>query len=337
MDNYDLPGATYEIKGFIDALNNWYIRRSRDRFWSPSEPVHDKGKQEAYDTLFTTLETLCRLLAPFLPMISEEIFRGLTKETSVHETEWPSVADFPSDTGLVVTMDSIRDIVSATLRLREDAGLRVRLPLRSVTIAGLDSDSITDFEWLIKDEVNVKSLVFTDDLETYGSFALKPDGKVLGPRLGGDVQNVFRSAKNGDWEQLDDGRVRINDHILELNEFDLSLLANDGTTAASLPGNKAIVVLDTEITDDLLIEGKARDAIRAIQEARKSLDLVLTDRIHVKVDASIETSKAIKAFSNYICEQVLAKSIIFNEATSELESFLGLIDGEEIRIQIEVD
>ncbi|MBT95348.1 MAG: isoleucine--tRNA ligase [Acidimicrobiaceae bacterium] len=337
MDNYDLPGATHEIKGFIDALNNWYIRRSRDRFWSPSEPIHDQDKQEAYDTLFTTLETLCRLLAPFLPMISEEIFRGLTKETSVHEAEWPSLTNFPSDTNLVVTMDSIRDIVSATLRLREDAGLRVRLPLRSVTIAGLDSDSITDFGWLIKDEVNVKSLIFTDDLEAHGSFALRPDGKVLGPRLGGDVQNVFQSAKKGDWEHLDDGRVQINGHILELNEFDLTLLANEGTTAASLSGNKAIVVLDTEITDDLLTEGKARDLIRTIQEARKSLDLILTDRIHVKIHASEGTSDAIETFSNYICEQVLAKSITFNETTSELETFLGLIDGEEIRIQIEVD
>ena len=155
MDKYDLPGATNEIRGFIDALNNWYIRRSRDRFWSPAKPVHDSDKQDAYDTLFTVLHTLCKLIAPFLPMVSEEIFKGLTRELSVHEAEWPLPQEFLSDSDLVETMDLVRDVVSAALRLREDAGLRVRLPLQSITIAGLDIGNITDFELLIQDEVNV--------------------------------------------------------------------------------------------------------------------------------------------------------------------------------------
>ena len=212
MDKYDLPGATNEIRGFIDALNNWYIRRSRDRFWSPAKPVHDSDKQDAYDTLFTVLHTLCKLIAPFLPMVSEEIFKGLTRELSVHEAEWPLPQEFLSDSDLVETMDLVRDVVSAALRLREDAGLRVRLPLQSITIAGLDIGNITDFELLIQDEVNVKTVIYSDDLATYGNFALKPNGKVLGPRLGSDVQNVFRSAKSGDWERLSLSLI----HILTL-------------------------------------------------------------------------------------------------------------------------
>ena len=131
-------------------------------------------------------------------------------------------------------MDLVRNVVSAALRLREDAGLRVRLPLQSITIASSDIGDITDFELLIQDEINVKTVIYTDDLAAYGNFSLKPNGKVLGPRLGSDVQNVFRAAKTGDWERLNDGRVKINDYVLESHEFELNLVANEGTTATSL-------------------------------------------------------------------------------------------------------
>ena len=190
---------------------------------------------------------------------------------------------------------------------------------------------------IIKDEVNVKSLIFTDDLAAYGNFALKPDGKVLGPRLGNEVQNVFRAAKIGEWEHLSDGRVQISDYVLEENEFNLTLVANEGTTATSLPGNKAVVVLETETTEELVMEGKARDAVRAIQEARKKMNLVLTDRIHLNIVASNETKEAISSFSEYICEQVLGKSLTFNKSNEKVEIYTGSIDGEEIGIQITVD
>ena len=318
-------------------MNNWYIRRSRDRFWSPSKPKDDSDKQDAYDTLFTVLENLCRLSAPFLPMVTEEIFKGLTGQSSVHESDWPSLTEFTSDTDLVESMDLIRDIVSTTLRLREDASLRVRLPLQKITIAGIDSDALSDFELIIKDEVNVKAIVFTSDLEAHGTFVLKPDGKTLGPRLGNDVQSVFQSAKNGDWEILEGEKILINDYVLEPSEFDLSLAANEGTTAASLPGNKAIIVIDTAITSELVNEGKARDSIRAIQEARKSMGLVLTDRIHVNINASSETATALESFSDYICEQVLGKSLTFNQDNEDHKTNMGSIDGEEVSIQIAVD
>ena len=269
-------------------------------------------------------------------MVSEEIFKGLTRELSVHEAEWPLPQEFRSDSDLVETMDLVRDVVSAALRLREDAGLRVRLPLQSITIASLDIGNITDFELLIQDEVNVKTVIYSDDLATYGNFALKPNGKVLGPRLGSDVQNVFRAAKSGNWERLGDGRVKIDDYVLELHEFELNLVANEGTTATSLPGDKAVVVLDIELSDSLLMEGKARDAVRAIQEARKGMNLILTDRIHLNIVATDETTEAIKSYSDYICEQVLGKSLTFNEADEDLETFTGSIDGEEIGIQIRI-
>ena len=147
---------------------------------------------------------------------------------------------------------------------------------------------------------------------------------------------MFRSAKSGDWERLSDGRVKIDDYVLELDEFELNLVANEGTTATSLPGDKAVVVLDIELSDSLLMEGKARDAVRAIQEARKGMNLILTDRIHLNIIATDETTEAIKSYSDYICEQVLGKSLTFNEADEDLETFTGSIDGEEIGIQIRI-
>ncbi|HJM28108.1 MAG TPA: isoleucine--tRNA ligase [Acidimicrobiales bacterium] len=337
MDQYDLPGATAEIRKFVDALNNWYIRRSRDRFWSPAKPSDDVDKQAAYDTLYTVLETFCRLSSPFLPMVSEEIFIGLTGKESVHRTDWPTLDEFPNDNSLVAAMDLTRDVVSTSLRLREDAGLRVRLPLNKITIAGSGSEILKDFDSLIKDEVNIKSVQFSDDIDKYARFSLKPDGKLLGPRLGGNVQKVFSAARNGDWEWDEGRKVRVGDFVLEDGEYELSLIANEGITAASLSGNEVIVVLDTEITEELENEGKARDSVRAIQEARKNQGLVLTDRIHVSIEASTETARAIEEFSSYISEQVLAKSIQIQELESGLESHEGVVDGEKILIQIRID
>ncbi len=337
MDSYDLPSATGEIRKFIDALNNWYIRRSRDRFWSPSKPSDDKDKQDAYDTLFTVLETLCRLSSPFLPMITEEIFLGLTDEKSVHSQNWPSADDFPKDANLVSAMDLTRDVVSTALRLREDAALRVRLPLNKITIAGNGSNSLKDFESLIKDEVNIKSVQFSEDIQNFATLSLKPDGKLLGPRLGEKVQEVFAAAKSQKWEWLSEGKVKVGEHILAQDEYELFLVANDGITAASLPGNTAIVVLDTEITPELMDEGKARDTVRAIQEARKNQGLVLTDRIHVSIAASNEIVKAIETYTGYIADQVLAKSIQMREMDQDSKIHEGVVDGETILIQIEVD
>jgi isoleucyl-tRNA synthetase len=313
MDAYDLPGATAEIHAFIDALNNWYIRRSRDRFWAPATETTGgelaADKRDAYDTLYTVLVTLCRVSAPFLPMIVEEIHSGLTGEDSVHLVQWPDPDDFPDDPALVASMDRVRDVVSAALRLREDAALRVRLPLPSLTVAGADADSLADFTDLIADEVNVKAVGLSDDLAAHADYVLRPDGKVLGPRLGGAVQEVFAGARSGDWTADTDGSVIVSGHRLEPGEFTLALQAPDGVSAAALPGNDAVVVLETETTPELEAEGLARDVVRAIQEQRKADDLVVTDRIHVAVTAPADVIAAVEIHGRYVADQVLADRI----------------------------
>ena len=333
LDAYDLMGATEQISSFLDALNNWYIRRSRDRFWGPEKPTdapegsgasrsdHVEGqgisagsaedKRAAYDTLYTVLVNFLKISAPFLPMVTEEIYTSLTGEESVHLASWPDPEAFPADADLVANMDRVRTVVSAALRLREDEGLRVRLPLQSLTLAGDGAASVAPLSHLIADEVNVKSVEFSDALESFAEFSLQPNGAVLGPRLGGDVQKVFGAAKQGAWSQNDDGTVDIAGHTLATEEFTLNVKPAEGVTAAALPSNDAVVVLDTNLTPELEAEGLARDIVRAVQEARKTEDLVVTDRIALTLDLSEEGAAAVRALEEYVAEQTLATSITY--------------------------
>ena len=324
MDAYDLPGAAAELEGFIDSLNNWYIRRSRDRFWAPSRPSSADDKQDAYDTLYTVLTTLARLLAPFLPLISEEIYRGLTGEPSVHLCDWPDPEELPADPPLVAAMDRVRDVCSTGLRVREDEGIRVRQPLPSLTVAGRGVDALAPFIHLISDEVNVKEVLLSDDLTAYGQFVLRPNGQELGPRLGNEVQGVFAAARKGQWERNPDGTVTVAGHTLSESEFELALHPVEGTTAAALRSNDALVALDTAVTPELAAEGIARDVVRVIQAERKNQDLDVTDRINVTLKAGSKIVESVEAHKSYVCEQILATSLeLEGSAPAELVAHIA--------------
>ena len=307
LDAYDLPGAASEIQLFIDALNNWYIRRSRDRFWGPEGG--GQGDPEAYDTLYTVLTIFTRIAAPFLPMIMDEIYGGLTNGDSVHLTPWPSIEELPEDSGLVQRMDQIREAASTALRLREDAGLRVRLPLTSVTVAGKNAPELNEVADLLAEEINVHNVILTDEIGDFATMTLKPNGNILGPRLGSDVQKVFVAAKEGNWSFLEDNSIEIAGHILESHEYDMALEPADPTTTASLKSNDAVVILDTKVTPELEAEGSARDLIRTIQQARKDADLEVTDRITVEVSWSPAEIDAIKNHEPAVMAAVLANQI----------------------------
>ncbi|MCB0993847.1 MAG: isoleucine--tRNA ligase [Acidimicrobiales bacterium] len=332
MDAYDLPGASAEIQAFIDALNNWYIRRSRDRFWSPGAP-EDSSKQAAYDTLHTVLVTLSKVAAPFLPMIMDEIHGGLTGAPSVHLTDWPDPNDLPADPELVAEMDRARDVVSVALRLREDRTLRVRLPLASLTLVGTDLGP--ELQALVLDEVNVRRFAIDDDLSAYAVARLVPNGKVLGPRLGGSVQQVFAAAKDGRWEPGPDGTVVVGEHTLAPGEFDLSLVPVDGVAAAALPDGSGVVALDVDVTDELRREGFVRDVVRQIQQARKDRDLVVTDRIALWLHTpDPEAGRALDEHTQYLADQVLATTVTRGEGPGEAVAVQST--GSELRFWLEV-
>ena len=337
MDAYDLPGATQEIQGFIDALNNWYIRRSRDRFWSKSTVTDDADKRDAYDTLYTVLVTFCRVAAPLLPMVSEEIHSALTGGSSVHLADWPNADDLPSDPALVARMDRLRDVASTTLRLREDHGLRVRLPLSSLIVAGADSESLADLVDLLVDEVNVKSVVLTDDLADHARFVMRPDGSALGPRLGGDVQAVFGAARSGSYELHEDGTATVAGHLLQPDEFTLGVESPEGVTAAALGSGDAVVVLDTEVTEDLSREGLARDVVRQVQQARRDADLVVTDRIRLVLDGDDALLDAVRVHEDHVAGQVLATELVYEPVDGDSDgAVVATVEGAELRFRLSV-
>ena len=199
MDRYDLAGACATVREFLEALTNWYVRRSRDRFWA--------GEQDAIDTLHTVLEVTCRVVAPLMPLTSEAIWRGLTGGRSVHLADWPLVDELPNDTTLVHGIDRVRQVCSSTLALRTSNKLRVRLPLAKLTIAASDADQLTSYVDLIKDEVNVKEVELTTDLASHGSFEITVNARAAGPRLGKDVQRVIKAVKAGQWTTSPSGAV----------------------------------------------------------------------------------------------------------------------------------
>jgi isoleucyl-tRNA synthetase len=324
MDSYDLTGAGAAVRSYLDALTNWYVRRSRDRFWS--------GDRDAFDTLYTVLETLCRVMAPLAPMTTEEVWRGLTGQRSVHLADWPSTDGFPVDHELVSTMDAVRDVCSAALSLRKAKGLRVRLPLPSLTVASPTADRLRPFADLVADEVNVKEVVFADDLADYCERVLTLVPRVLGPRLGGQVQHVIRAVKAGDWSVTDDG-VTAGGVPLRDGEYELKLVAADAEHSAPLPGGEGVVVLDTEVTPELAAEGVARDVVRVVQLARREVGLDVADRITLVVQAPPEVSAAVETYRDFVAGEVLATEIALG--TVDEGAYTGEAGhGEEVRVLV---
>jgi isoleucyl-tRNA synthetase len=199
MDVYDIAGACERVRDHAEALTNWYVRRSRDRFWD--------GDADAVDTLHTVLEVTARVAAPLLPLTMERLWQGLTGGRSVHLADWPSADLLPRDDALVATMERVRQVASAALSLRKARGLRVRLPLAALTVAAADAATLAPFAGILRDEVNVKDVVLTGDVAAHGRFEVAVNARVCGPRLGGDTQKVIRAVKAGEWAAEPDGTV----------------------------------------------------------------------------------------------------------------------------------
>lgn len=333
LEAYDISGACEVVKGYLDALNNWYIRRSRERFWKPEK---DQDKRDAYDTLHTCLVTWCQVAAPLLPFLTEELYQGLLgSDASVHLSDWPDATAFPSDPQLVEAMDRVREVCSVALGLREAQRLRVRLPLAELTVAGDGAAALEPFADLVRDEVNVKRVSFASEVERFGRFELKVDARVVGPRMGKDMKDVMKASKTGAWTLRDDGRVDLAGHTLDpqAGEFELVLRpTDDAGAAAALSGGAGVVALDTTVTRELEREGLARDLVRLVQQARKDADLDVSDRIQLAVDGSDGARSAIEEHRSYVCEQVLAQALTFGVDGDAIEGEAG---GERVRLRVE--
>jgi isoleucyl-tRNA synthetase len=310
MDAYDLSTACASVTRFLDALNNWYIRRSRERFW---QSERDQNKLDAYDTLYTVLHTLTRVCAPLLPLVAEEVYRGLTGEESVHLDDWPQATLLPADPALVAAMDRVRDACSVGLSLREAHKLRIRLPLAALTIAGEGAQALAPYQDLVADELNVKRVSFSRELKDFGTFQLQVNAKVLGPKLGKDMPAVLKATQTGDWQLLANGRARVGPRELDAGEWELRLKPKEGVVSAALSTNDAVVVLDTQLTPALRAEGMARDLVRVVQQARKDAGLHVSDHIKLHIEAPAEVRAAVAAYQSYIAVQTLADAVTYGD------------------------
>jgi len=307
MDGYDLAGACQSVRVYLDGLTNWYIRRSRQRFWD--------GDRDAVDTLHTVLETLCRVAAPLLPLTTEVIYRGLTGARSVHLTDWPSLAGLPQDAQLVAAMDEVREVASVALSVRKAGKLRVRQPLASMTVAVRGADALAPFVALLADEVNVRAVQVTElaEHDERVTRRLTVNARAAGPRLGKQVQQVIKAAKAGDWSVADDGTVTCGGVVLAEGEYSLELSAAGASSdAVGLLGSGGFVALDTTLDDDLIADGLVRDVARGVQDLRKSVGLDVSDRIELTVVTDDQLARAaVAARWGWLAEQVLA----LNEAS----------------------
>jgi isoleucyl-tRNA synthetase len=293
LESLDSPLAAQALRDFADVLTNWYVRRSRDRFWV-GDTASSTGT-EAFDTLYTVLETVMRLAAPLLPLVSEEIWKGLTGERSVHLKDWPEAALYPQDDALVATMDTIRAIASSGQAVRKSQKLRVRLPLPKLTVVVKNASSLYPFTDILKDELNVKDVEFVEHsseaMEQFNvSAKLTVDARAAGPIYGKKVQDIIRAVKANDFVINENLEAEIAGETLSADLFTYSPVSElDGV---AFLGASDFIFLDTATTPELEAEGLARDLVRVIQDTRKAAGFEVSDRIRLSVTASSEDDLA---------------------------------------------
>lgn len=332
LNAYDSYSASARLRDFSDVLTNWYVRRSRDRFW--------EGNEEAFDTLYTVLEMVTRVVAPLLPMVSEEIWRGLTAGRSVHLEDWPNSKELPYDRDLVLAMDQVREVSSVALGLRKTNGLRVRLPLSKLTVVTPDAANLEKFSGIIADELNVKEVQLVElAVESTKAFGVEKqltvNSRALGPRLGKQVQEIIQAAKSGQWEILDDV-VTVNGVALLEGEYDLTLVAKDESSDEKLIGilpAGGFLILNRVVTKELADEGLARDVIRAIQQARKDAGFDVSDRIQCQLLAEKDVLDAIETHKELVKSETLTLALSL-EVSSKLDSAVSVGEGQSVQVVV---
>ena len=297
LETYDVAIACNEIAAFMEILNNWYIRRTRDRFW--------EGDTTAFDVLYTVLVNLSKIMAPLMPFVCEHVYKNLTGEESVHLADYPDLSAIDDNENLMTEMDFLQELCSAGKFIREEKNLRNRLPLSKLTVVGRHLND--EYQEIVKDELNVKQVCFDDNLENYATKRIYLYTPLLGKALGKDMGAVMAAYKQGQWQLNADGTLNIAGKNLTSDLFEVRLEMKDGVAGQAFAENKALVMLDTNVTDELKREGMARDFIRLVQTLRKDKNFNISDRIALYWQTNDETlAMALKENEGYIAEQVLA-------------------------------
>ncbi len=327
MDDYNLQ-ALRPIYHFIEQLTNWYIRRSRRRFWKSD---NDQDKEQGYQTLYTVLTTLCQVMAPYMPLLSENIYRNLTNAESVHLTDWPKFNKAAIDKDLNQEIELVMQIARLGNAARARAKIKNRQPLQKVQIGVpealhhlLQKDQLE----VLKEELNVKEIDIADDPSVIAKTVVRPDPKLLGPKFGKDVQFIIQEAKIGNFELLENGSIKVGQFELTPEEFNVGYESQEGLDVESDHG--IVVALDTKVTSELKKEGIARDLIRIIQDMRKEADYNVDDRIQVSIQAKGDPHDAMTEFKDLIEKETLSTI----QATFDSSDLSKKLELDEHKIQV---
>ena len=326
-DAYDLNEVVRALTTFVsEDLSNWYIRRNRNRFWGSEL---DNSKKSVYITTYEVLTNLCKLMAPIIPYTSEEIFKKLTEKESVHLEDFPVAKAELINENIENKMDLVRTLISVGRYVREEAKIKVRQPLKEALIDGKNKELIGNLTDLIKEELNVKEVVFVEDTSLYMNFMVKPNFKVAGPIFGSNIK-YFSEALNN--LRLEDINKLRNNETIEVNVYgadytvssdmaDIRISSKEGFNVGF--ENNNFVILNTELTEDLILEGIAREIVSKVQQLRKAKDFNIVDRIDIYYEAEDKVVETFNKFEDYIKNETLAENIVSKKLDTETTDVNG--------------
>jgi len=335
MENYDLTNTVRDIQNFVsEDLSNWYIRRNRNRFWSSEL---DDSKKAVYQTTYEVLEGICRLIAPIVPFVSEEIFTKLTGRESVHLEDYPVFESKYINDNIEARMDLVRNLISLGRNIREEVKIKVRQPLSEALIDGKNEELISDLVPLIEEELNVKKVTFITNLSEYMNYTVKPNfkevGKVFGPSiktftnelLNLTVEDVNKLQNNEVLKMTIDGK----DYDVDINYVDIRTNSKEGFDVAHDTTN--FIILNTELTEELILEGLAREIVSKVQNLRKTSNFDIADRIVLSYNSDELVTKAVEEYKEFIMNETL--SVEINKEENLDETFD--INGHECYLKVE--
>ncbi len=339
FESYDFTKAVRAIQSFvIDELSNWYVRRSRRRFWASA---FDQDKIDAYRTLYQVLVETAKLIAPFAPYLAEELFLNLEAGESVHLELYPEANKTYIDTKLEKKMQTVIDIVSLGRAARNECQIKVRQPLNEMFVPTKVKDDLADMIDLVKEEVNIRNITFVSEQDGFVHYELKPDFKLLGPKYGKKVQIINALLLQTPAENVLQAFNTTGSYTLEIEgetihllpeEISVTIIPREGYVFAN--AKDLFVALDTTLTEELLNEGYARELINKIQFTRKEMNLDIMDNIIVKLVVPEAIAKAIQVHKNYILTETLGKELVFLEKPMANMQCLD-INGNKIHLGIE--
>jgi isoleucyl-tRNA synthetase len=347
-ETYDVPGATRPIETFVDQLSNWYLRRSRRRFWKSES---DADKQAAYATLYQALITVAKLLAPSMPFMAEELYQNLVRSIdesaslSVHMEDWPEFDAAAIDENLNREMAQVMKLASLGHSARNKANRKVRQPLAEAAFSvGSPEEGriLTRYADLLEDELNVKKIRALNTAGEAVSYSLNPLPKQLGQKYGSRFPAIRQAILAADPEaaakKLLAGKplpLTVNGETLEILPEEVEVRAQAKAGYAVAVEGAALAALVTDLTPELVREGLAREFVRRVQDFRKQLDLEISDRIRVYYEATPQLAQAVQDFQAYIQGETLASEMVNKHAPDGLSTTSDEFDGEKLTVGIE--